>query len=146
MNIRIASRLLASLGWIVMASNTVHAGDMDDFVKYRKNVMEANGGLMGATNAILQGKVDKKGQLATYAKALEGLNQDLASLFPKGSNGGDTDALPEVWSKRAEFERHAKDTQEKAASFAKATAGKEAQARFKDLSESCKSCHKDFRK
>lgn len=146
MDVRIASRLLAGLGWIVLASGTVHAADMDDAVKYRKNVMEANGGLMGASNAILQGKVDKKAQLAVYAKALEGLNQDLASLFPKGSNGGDTDALPEVWSKRAEFERHARDTQEKAAAFAKAAAGKDAMARFRDLSESCKSCHKDFRK
>jgi len=138
--------LLAGLGLVALSLQAAHAADPDDMIKYRKNVMSANGGLMGASNAILQGKVGNKGQLESNAKALAGLNQDLASLFPKGTNMGDTDALPEVWSKRAEFERHAKDTQAKAAAFAKAAAGKDAAAKFKDLSDSCKSCHKDFRK
>ena len=138
--------LLAGLGLAVLSLQGAHAADPDDMIKYRKNVMSANGGLMGASNAILLGKVEAKGQLASNAKALAGLNQDLASMFPKGTNAGDTDALPEVWSKRAEFERHAKDTQAKADAFAKAATGKDAAAKFKDLSDSCKSCHKDFRK
>jgi len=144
--LQLVRRVVPLLGLLAVSLGTAHAGTPEDMVKYRRNVMDANGGLMGAANAILQGKVDKKGQLVDYAKALGGLNQDLASLFPPGSNGGDTDALPEVWSKRAEFDRHAKDTQIKAAAFASAAAGKDAMAKFKDLSDSCKSCHKDFRK
>ena len=127
---------------------SAYAADPDDVIKYRKNVMNANGGLMGAANAILQSKVDYKGQLTGEAKALEGLNKDLATLFPKGTNAGDTDALPDVWNKRAEFERRAKDAEVKAAAFAKAASGnaKDAAARFKDLSDACKGCHKEFRK
>lgn len=127
---------------------SAHAADPDDLIKYRKNVMNANGGLMGASNGLIQNKVEFKAQLASYAKALEAMNRDLPALFPKGTNAGDTDALPDVWGKRAEFERRAKDTQAKAAVFAKAAASGDAKVaeKFKDLSDSCKSCHKDFRK
>ncbi len=140
----LAGLLLAVLSLVAIAA---HAADPDEMIKYRKNVMNANGGLMGASNAILQGKVDFKGQLHGYAKALEEATKNLPALFPKGTQSGDTDALPEVWNKRAEFERHAQDTQTKAAAYAKAVAsGKDVQARFKDLSDACKSCHKDYRK
>lgn len=136
-----------ALSCLATITFSAHAADPDDMIKYRKNVMEANGGIMAAANAILQNKVSFKGQLPAYAKSLEGINKDLANLFPQGTNKGDTDALPEIWSKRAEFERHARDTQGKAASFAKAAAtGKDVDARFKELSDSCKACHKDFRK
>jgi cytochrome c556 len=137
--------LFAFSGLIALAA---HAADPDDMVKYRKNVMNANGGLMGASNGLIQNKVEFKGQLAGYAKALEALNKDLPALFPKGSNVGDSDALPDVWNKRAEFERRAKDTQAKAAAFAKAANGNDPRLaeKFKDLSDACKSCHKDFRK
>ncbi len=138
--------LLLSL--LCLASLAAHAADPDDMVKYRKNVMNANGGLMGASNALIQNKVEFKGQLAGYARSLEVINKDLPALFPKGSGTADSDALPDVWNKRAEFEHRAKDTQTKAAAFAKAAAGKDPKLadRFKDLSDSCKSCHKDFRK
>ena len=135
--------LLSCLGALAVSAQ---AADPDDIVKYRKNVMNANAGLMGAANAILQNKVEYKGQLASLAKSLEGLNKDLAGMFSKGSNVGDTDALPDVWGKRAEFERRAKDTEIKAAAFAKAASDKDAAASFKDLSDACKGCHKEFRK
>lgn len=140
--------LYALAGLLAVATGCVHAADPDDMVKYRKNVMSANAGLMGATNALIQNKVMFKEQLAGYAKALESINKDLPSLFPKGSNTADSDAQPDVWNKRAEFERLAKNTQTSATIFAKAAAGGDPKLaeKFKELSDSCKSCHKDFRK
>jgi cytochrome c556 len=145
MNKTLASLILTLVGG---ASMHAHAVDNDEIVKYRKNVMSANGGLMGAANAILQNKVDRTAPLAAFAKSLEAINGDIAALFPKGSDKGDTDAMAEVWSKRAEFERLAKDTQGKAVAFAKAagTNAKDTAAKFKELSDSCKACHKGFRK
>ncbi|NWG87325.1 MAG: cytochrome c [Hydrogenophilaceae bacterium] len=120
------------------------AADDEEVIKYRKNVMKAYGAHMAAAGAIVQGKV--KGQLAGHAKALEATTQDMAGMFPAGSDFGETNALDAVWSKRADFEKKAKDTQAKAAAFAKAAAGSDAAAKFKDLSDSCKACHKDYRK
>ncbi len=118
--------------------------DDEDVIKYRRNVMKAYAAHMAAAGAIVQGKV--KGSAAGHAKALEATTKDIAGLFPAGSDFGETNAMDAVWSKRAGFEKKAKDTEAKAAAFAKAADGADAAAKFKDLSESCKACHKDYRK
>ncbi|MDH5513498.1 MAG: cytochrome c, partial [Gammaproteobacteria bacterium] len=58
-------------------------------------------------------------------------------------------ARDEVWSKRAEFEKAAKNATTRVEAFAKAVEGGNQQAitaSFKDMGEGCKGCHKDFRK
>jgi cytochrome c556 len=122
----------------------------EDIIKYRQNMMKANGAHVAAAGAILQGKVNEyKGQLAEHARAIEIINKDVAALFPKGSDFGETKALDAVWQKRADFEKRAKEDGQKAAAFSKAVASGDAKAQmaaFKELTEACKACHKDFRK
>ena len=132
------------LGGAVACIATSAFADDEDVIKYRRNVMKAYAGHMAAAGAIVQGKV--KGSAAGHAKALEATMQDMAAMFPAGSDFGETNALDTVWSKRADFEKKAKDSQAKAVAFAKAAGGGEAAAKFKDLSDSCKACHKDYRK
>ncbi len=134
---------------LLLGAAAVYAAEPEDVIKYRQNVMKANGAHMAAAGAILQGKVGYKAHLSEHAKALAAINKDIPGLFPKGSDFGDTEALDAVWSKRADFEKRAKDTQTKADAFAKVAAGgdmKAASAKFKELSDSCKACHKDYRK
>ncbi|MBI1285013.1 MAG: hypothetical protein GC183_11825 [Thiobacillus sp.] len=138
---------LVGMAMSVLLTANSQAATPDDMIKYRKNVMESNGGLMSATNAIINKKVPFDPQLKGYAQALASLNHGLSSLFPVGSQSQDSDALPEVWTKRDEFESRAHDAEAKATEFAKAAAtGKNVDASFKSLSEACKSCHKEFRK
>lgn len=123
--------------------------DPEDIIKYRQNVMKSNGANLAAAGAIIQKKVDFSGRLAEHAKAVAAGSKNVAALFPAGSDfGTDTKALDAVWKERAKFEKLAKDAETKAAAFAKAVATKDAQtgARFKALADSCKACHKDFRK
>ncbi|MDD4882328.1 MAG: cytochrome c [Gallionellaceae bacterium] len=139
------NRILSILFLAIAGCATLSAQaavDNDDLVKYRRNLMDANGGLMAASSAILQNKVSDKARLAPFAQALGNLNRNIAAQFPKGSASPDSDALPVVWSKRADFERLASNAEAKAATFAKAPSMKS----YDDLSEACKSCHKDFRK
>lgn len=136
------NRLMPILAVLGVLSATAHAADPEEIVKYRRNLMDANGGLMGASNAILLNKVSDKARLAGFAQGLANLNKNIAEQFPNGSGSPDSDALPDVWAKRAEFERRAKDAETKAAAFAKAPSA----ASFQGLSDACKSCHKDFRK
>ena len=112
-------------------------------------MMKAIGGHTGAAGAIIQGKVDYKSQLADHARALQALTGDIPTLFPKGSDFGETKAKDGVWSNRVEFEKTAKDATAKVAAFAKAVQGGNPQAiaaGYKEMGEGCKSCHKDFRK
>lgn len=125
------------------------ANEPEDVIKYRQNVMKTNGANAAAAAAIIQGKVDMKNRLADHAKTLETFTKNIPALFPKGSDfGADTKALDAIWKKPADFEKKAKDTEEKAAAFSKAVASNDPQmgAKFKALGDSCKACHKDFRK
>lgn len=131
------------------AATIVHAAEPEDIIKYRQSVMKANGGHMAAANALIQGKVEYKGQLSDHAKALQAINKDIAALFPKDSDFGDTKALDAVWEKTAEFQKRARDARERADALAKTVAAGDSKnyaARFKELNDACKACHKDFRK
>ncbi len=141
--------LAAALGLLAAALVPVHAAEPEDIIKYRQAVMKANAGHMAASAAIINGKVDFKSDLAYHAKAIEAINKDVAALFPKDSDFGDTEALDAVWKKNAEFRKSAQNAARKAEAFARAVAagdGKNYGARFRELNDACKACHKDFRK
>jgi len=134
---------------VCLMTGTVFAAESEDIIKYRQNVMKANGAHMAATAAIINGKVDYKNQLGDHARALQVINKDINSLFPKDSDFGDTKALDAVWQNNADFQKSAKIAAQKADALAKTVAAGDSKsyaARFKELSDSCKACHKDFRK
>jgi cytochrome c556 len=146
---RLRNVLALAAGALLLAAGMAHAeAEPEDIIKYRQSVMKANGAHMSAADAILKGKVGYKKDLAYHARAIEAINADVAALFPKGSDFGETKALDAVWEKRADFEKRAKDAAQKSAAFAKAVAANDPQvaARHKELGEACKACHKDFRK
>lgn len=124
--------------------------DPEDIIKYRRNVMKSNGANMAAMAAVLQGKVPEyKSRLGDHARAVQLGTRNIPRLFPNGSDFGDTEALDAVWKDTAGFKRRAEETSRKAEALAKVAAGGDAnaiQARFRELSDSCKACHKDFRK
>jgi cytochrome c556 len=145
------SAVMAGVVSLTFVAGGVHAGsEPEDIIKYRRNVMKANGAHMAAAGAILQGKVGEyRKHLGEHVRAIQEINRDVAALFPKGSDFGETEALDGVWQKRAEFEKRAKDANQKAAALGKALAAGDSKAQlaaFKELADSCKACHKDFRK
>lgn len=141
-------RLLWAVAGLVAAA-AAHAAEPQDIIDYRVANMKASAGHMATANAIIRGKVDYQNHLADHARALQALNRDVAALFPKDSDFGDTRALDAVWSRNAEFRERAQDARARADAFAKAvTTGdsKNYAARFGELNDACKACHKDFRK
>jgi cytochrome c556 len=113
-------------------------------VDYRHHVMEAVGGHMQALADILQQKVPHNAHLALHANALADLAAIADTLFPDGSEGGD--ALPAIWTNKADFADKLTKFEESAAGMKAAVAsgegiGPAAQA----LGQSCKSCHDDYR-
>ena len=124
------------------------AAEAEDIIKYRSAVMKAYAGHMSAAARIVRGKVDFNDQLQLHADGLDGIAKTVGTLFPEDSDFGETEAKPEVWSKPKEFADAVKANQQAAAAFNKSVAGgyKAAMgAAFKKLSDSCKSCHEDFR-
>lgn len=146
---KIIHPLLLSIALCASMIGIVQAAESEDIIKYRQAAMKASAGHMSASHALITGKVDFKGQLGDHVKALQALNKDVALLFPKDSDFGDTKALDAVWKNTADFQKKSQAARDKADALAKAVAAGDSKnyaARFKDLNDACKACHKDYRK
>lgn len=146
---RVRFRVSTAVLLFVASTGLSAESDPENIIKYRQNVMKSNGANLAAAGAIIQKKVEFNARLAEHASAVAAGSKNIAALFPPGSDfGTDTKALDAVWEKRADFERLAKDSEKKAGAFAKAAKANDPKlaARFKELADSCKACHKDYRK
>ncbi|MEA3413780.1 MAG: cytochrome c, partial [Pseudomonadota bacterium] len=96
-----------------------------------------------------RGKVgDRDDDLKSFATALTATTGDIPSMFPEGSDFGETDALEKIWEDWDAFEKAAKKADSEADALLKASESGDAKAvqkAFKDMSEACKGCHKKFR-
>jgi len=133
---------------LIAATAPAQAEEPENYIKYRQAVMKAIGGHTGAAGQIVRGKVSPEGALAMHADALAALNADISSLFPEGSDFGETRAKEEIWSDRAAFDKAAGDAKTATAAFAAAVAAGDKEkigAAYRNVGESCKTCHKQFR-
>lgn len=118
-----------------------------DPIKDRQATMKATSDSMKAIKAALDGGNAKAA--AEPAKAVAEAMKKAATLFPKGSESGETWAKPEIWAEWAKVEAGFKDTEKAAqALVAVAMAGDAGKAgdAFKALGGACGSCHKPYRK
>jgi len=112
------------------------------------HVIEWNVALMG--NAI-EGKAPyDRDAFAMQAARVALLAPMLPEGFPDGSYvKGKTDAKPEIWQNRAEFDELMKRLATKSAALADVAKGGDlakAKPAFNELMQACKSCHEKFKK
>jgi len=122
----------------------------DDAIEYRQGALTVMGNHFGRIGAMTSGKVPFD------AKAVQA-NADLVatlaklpwSAFIEGSDKGDTNARPEVWSQADKFKaasQKLEDATVKLAAAAKTGNQDAIKAAFGATGEACKACHDDFRK
>lgn len=143
------SLVVALIGCMAGTAVAVRAADPEDIIKYRRNMMAANGGHLSAAAAIIRGKVDYRDQLGDHVRALAAINKDIVALFPKDSDFGETNALDAVWTKNDEFKKRARVARDKSDALNRTVQARDLknyEPRLKELIEACKSCHEDFRK
>jgi cytochrome c556 len=142
-------QIITAAALLLVGISQSHAQEAEDIIKYREAVMKAYAGHMGASARIVRGKVDiYKDQLKMHAMSINSIAKTVGDLFPVDSDFGNTRAKPEVWEKKDEFAKAVKANQDAAADFSKTVAGGDMEAigkSFKALSDTCKSCHEDFR-
>lgn len=123
----------------------------EDAIKYRKSVMVLIVTHFKRMGAVVQGKADYDKQAfaanAEVVKMMATLPWE-ASLAP-GSDKGDTTLSPDVFSKEDDFRKIAATFEAETAKLA-ATAMEgdfdAIKAQFGAVAQSCKACHKPFRK
>lgn len=151
--------LAAGTGLVLMIAGGTMALAADEpanIIKYRQNLMKANGANLGMIAAVVKGEVSLTDDLAENAESLaelgEMLSANLQQLFPEGTgkeSGVKTIALPTIWEKWAEFEQVAMRFQEESAKLAEVAEGGDMAAIGQQVGvlgkEACGACHETFR-
>jgi cytochrome c556 len=117
-------------------------------VKYREAVMTAQGGHMSALAGLVNGDVDHKTHVLPHAEAVVNTAKMVSALFPAGSDKGETNALPAIWEKPAEFQKAVKALETAAPKLGAAAKSGDAaalKAAFGEVGKACKGCHDNFR-
>ncbi len=91
--------------------------------------------------------------MAQNAQSIQKTAADIPALFPAGTGPGDpgvtkTRALPEIWTKRAEFEEWAKKFDTAGQALVAAVAANDSaavEAALDQVKPACTGCHKAFR-
>jgi len=137
---------LAAFSFSAIAATAVVA--QSDVIKQRQTLLKEFGTVTKPVGGMLRGGTPfdlatVQAALDTYAKNAK----ELPNLFPAGSDTGDTDALPAVWTKNAEFKAlFAKFASDATAARAAITDEASFKANFPGVIKNCGTCHDTFRK
>lgn len=124
----------------------------DQLVRYRQSMYNVLGVNFTQMGAMIQGKApyDAK-DFAMRAQRVAFIAKMLPEGFVAGSETGKpTDAKPELWRNRAEFDRLLKDMQSKVSALSNtastATSVADVKSAFGAAGQACKNCHDKFRR
>lgn len=122
-------------------------------VDYRQSVYSVIGWNFKPIGAMVKGEVPfDAAAVARHAQYVELMSKAALEGFPKGSGPDavkDTEAKAEIWTNWDKFEIAMKNFQQEATTLTEvAKGGDEAaiKAQFGKTAETCKACHKEFRK
>lgn len=117
---------------------------------HRTDTMKRMGHALYVTiGKVVRGKAELGPDTAEAAETIVTLSATIPTLFPPGSNVGDSRVKPEIFAAGPRVEELAAGVQHAAAALAAAAkAGDKAAlaAAYKAQDESCEACHRDFRK
>ena len=142
------TKRIALCAVLLLAGFGIARADGLDPIAVRQAGFSLQNGDFAFIRSVVAAKSDVK-PLEGPAKAIAEWTAVIPTLFPKGTEkGGNTRALPEIWSDPAGFQKiamAANDAATKLAAAAKAGDAKEVAADAKLLGQQCGACHKGYR-
>ncbi len=141
-----AVMILATI--LSLVANATTAATTEDTIKYRHAIMEGMSSHVAAIMMIATGKIDARQHLQEHADAVQSLSEQLNLLFPEGSGGSETEALPAIWEDGEKFNAAIVKMQETAQALQQAAGSDDNKAimgAFAKAGKSCKGCHEKFR-
>jgi cytochrome c556 len=135
------------LGVLAVAFAGVAIG-ADDPIKERRDIMKKNGAAAKIAVEMIKGTTPYDATAA--AAAMKTLEEDLTvfpTLFPEGSDQGQTNASPDIWKNMDDFKAHAAKlvTDATAAEAAAAQGLDSFKTAFDAVGADCGSCHEKYR-
>ena len=142
------TKCIAVLAVVVMTGLGVAHADGLDPIAVRQAGFSLNNGDFAYIRSVVAAKEDVK-QLEAPAQAIAKWAAVIPTVFPKGSEaGGNTKALPTIWSDPAGFQKAAAGLGDAATKLAAAAKSGDADAVAADaklLGEQCGGCHRTYR-
>ena len=132
---------------VILSAAGVAAVAGEDVIKTRQADMKANGEALKAIDAIIKANGNAADVIAP-ANKIAATAALIPSLFPAGSDQGDTGANKEIWDKFDDFKAKASGLEDEAKMLAAAgQAGDLAtvRAQFDKVIQACGDCHKPYR-
>ncbi len=118
-----------------------------EIIEQRKDLFQVNRSAMGGMKKVF----DSGGELAAlvvHAQAIADSAAELPSLFPVGTESGDTKVRPTIWDNTADFEaRFAKLRTDALQMLAVVESGDRSGAamQFRTIGGNCGACHDEYR-
>ena len=144
----VARTALAACVVAAVAPVRAAAQDATPVMEYRQTIMNGLGAHRGALTAILNEEVPHEGHVLGHALALRQLSVMTADIFPEGSDGEGSRALPEIWADAAGFGEALSAFQTAADGLAEAARAGDMAAvgdAAAGLGRTCGGCHRPFR-
>ena len=142
------TKRIALCAAIMLAGVGAAWADGLDPIAVRQAGYSLQGGSFAYIRAVVKANGDVK-QLEVPAKAIGKWAEVIPTLFPKGTEtGGNTKALPAIWSDPTGFQKDAAalvEASNKLATDAKAGDAELVAADTKTMGDQCSACHKSYR-
>jgi cytochrome c556 len=134
----------------ILAATPALASTPDRAIGYRQDVYGLIGWNFAALGEMVRGKRAWDGaEFARRAERVAQLSLMTDEAFPPGSDkGATTDAKPEIWTNRADFDAKMEDFRREAAALAAAAKGGDEaaiKAQFAKTGGTCKACHDQYK-
>lgn len=141
------TRKLALAAAVLLVAGGATMAQTFDPIQTRKAGQDLVAGTAAGIKAVITANGDVK-TLEGPAKAIQRWAMVFPTLFPAGSDKGDTKAAPAIWTDQAGFQKDAEALAAAAGKLADAAKAGDATAvaaDFKDVGAACGACHKDYR-
>ena len=117
-------------------------------MEYRQAIMSSIGAHRGALTAILAEDVPHRGHVLGHALSIQQLSVMASDIFPEGSHGEGSRALPDIWEDAAGFGDALSAFQSAAEGLAEAARSGDMAAvdeAAAGLGRTCGGCHRPYR-
>ena len=144
---RLTGRIAAAIGAAVIVA--VVAADVRSVIDYRKDVMLSMAAHLTALTGLLADDAEFGDRHVAIQATSLGLNAQLvSSLFPPGSDEGETSALAGIWQRPEQFLARAEAAEREGRNLVAAAESGDREfmvQSLKRLADACRDCHREFR-
>ncbi len=138
---------MAAVGAAILVTAAADSGNVID---YRKDVMLGMAAHLSALTGLLAGDMEFDDSHVTSQATSLGLSAQLiSSLFPPGSDSGETASLPGIWQRPEQFLARAEAAEREGRNLVAAAESGDREfmvQSLKRLADACRNCHREFRR